>query len=430
MPHPATTKPKAHPQPYPRDLAVRVLTRVLSDHEPLDEALAALSGQITGAQRAWLQEVCSGTLRWKGRLDQAIDSTALKKKPSGWLRKILLVAAYQLVVQERTSPAAVVNETVNEIKRKEGEAPAKFANAALRKIADHAAQWRGLALRPQAKGAEAASWASLPEWLWEEAYARASLERPVTWIRARDAEAAAQFADGGAESGPVPGALMLTEGGAITGKQGFVEGQFIVQDISSQRLVAEIAGRVRSSSATGAVEGGEKKARALDLCAAPGGKSVGLAWSGLEVLASDRDPARYALLKSTVERAAPGLVGITERDKVAGLEPLDLVWVDSPCTGTGILRRHPDVRWLRREKELEGLLKVQQELLNEAWSKVRPGGWLAYSVCSVLKEEGPEAFGKFVELHPEAVRAGEWFLVPQEAPRGDGFWCGLARKRA
>ena len=76
---------------YPRDIAVRVLTRVLSDREPLDEALAAISGQVSPAARGWLQEVCSGTLRWRGRLDQVIDSTALKKKPSGWLRKMLLI---------------------------------------------------------------------------------------------------------------------------------------------------------------------------------------------------------------------------------------------------------------------------------------------------------------------------------------------------
>lgn len=414
-------------QAYPRDLAVRALTRVLSDHEPLDEALAALSGQVTQPQaRAWLQEVCSGTLRWKGRLDQAIDSTALKKKPSGWLRKILLIAAYQLVVQERTSPAAVVNETVNEIKRKEGEAPAKFANAALRKIAEHREQWRNLELRPNASAAEAASWASLPEWLWTrleksfgpawaQAYASASLERPTTWIRSRSPSSSHE----GAEAGPVPGSFRLTEGGAITEKAGFGEGQFIVQDISSQQLVAAIAEKAR-----------EAGNRALDLCAAPGGKSVGLAWSGFDVHASDRDPARYALLQKTVERAAPGKVKITARDQVAALPALDLVWVDSPCSGTGILRRHPDVRWLRREKELDGLMQVQQELLAEAWQQVRPGGFLAYSVCSVLKEEGPEVVSKLLSKPGiQAEKVAEWFLVPHEAPHGDGFWAALIRKK-
>jgi 16S rRNA (cytosine967-C5)-methyltransferase len=122
-------------------------------------------------------------------------------------------------------------------------------------------------------------------------------------------------------------------------------------------------------------------------------------------------------------------VHVIARDQVAGLGPLELVWVDSPCSGTGILRRHPDVRWLRREGELEGLLKVQQELLAEAWGRVAPGGHLAYSVCSVLKEEGPEAFARFLAGHADAEKTDEWFLVPQDEPRGDGFWGGIVRKK-
>jgi transcription termination factor NusB len=204
---------------YPRDIAVRVITRVLSDHEALDEALAAVSGEVSPTARAWLQEVCSGTLRWRGRLDQIIDSTALKKKPSGWLRKILLIATYQLVVQERALPAAVVNETVDEVKRKEGEAPAKFANAALRKIGEHALQWRALKLRESPPSEEGAAWGSLPEWLWRKlilqhgeewtrAYALASLERPSLWIRAHDVGFSAEWA----KPGPVAGSFQVTEG--------------------------------------------------------------------------------------------------------------------------------------------------------------------------------------------------------------------------
>ncbi|MFZ9596175.1 MAG: transcription antitermination factor NusB, partial [Bdellovibrionia bacterium] len=102
-------EPKS-PMRHPRSLAVRVLTRVLSDREPLDEVLQALAEETPPASQAWLQEVCSGTLRWRGRLDGVIDSCAVKKKPSGWLRKVLLIAAYQLVVQERPPAAWVVSE--------------------------------------------------------------------------------------------------------------------------------------------------------------------------------------------------------------------------------------------------------------------------------------------------------------------------------
>src|SRR5690606_19168184 len=139
------------------------------------------------------------TLRWRGRLDLAIDAIALKKKPTGWLRRAILTGAYQLVAQDRTSPAGVVSETVAAIKKKEGEAPAKFANALLRRISEDARRWRELPFPEKAApdSPEAAAWASLPHWLWSrlvraqgvewaKAYAQASLERPVIWLRGQE----------------------------------------------------------------------------------------------------------------------------------------------------------------------------------------------------------------------------------------------------
>jgi len=86
---------------------------------------------------------------------------------------------------------------------------------------------------------------------------------------------------------------------------------------------------------------------------------------------------------------------------------------------------------LRREKELDGLLRVQQELLAEAWGRVRPGGYLAYSVCSVLKEEGTDALDRFLSVHGgvSAQKIEEWFFTPQDVPQGDGFWAGLVHKK-
>src|SRR4051812_5959154 len=104
---------------YPRDLAARILARVLSDGDNLETAVSSLASDVSPESRTWLQEICSGTLRWKGRLDFALDSVALKKKPSGWLRRMLLVAGYQLIAQDRVHPGAVVNEAVSEIRRKE-----------------------------------------------------------------------------------------------------------------------------------------------------------------------------------------------------------------------------------------------------------------------------------------------------------------------
>ncbi|HUP56581.1 MAG TPA: transcription antitermination factor NusB [Bdellovibrionota bacterium] len=414
---------------YPRDLAIRVLTRVLSDGEALDEAIerawAESSAGLAPSARGWLTEVCSGTLRWKGRLDSAIDSVALKKKPSGWLRKALLVAAYQLIAQERTQPGPVVSETVEEVRRREGEAPAKFANAALRRLAEHAAGWRELALPAGAKAVEAAAWASFPEWLWKQivsdhgqdfarAYALASLERPAIWLRSRGNDEAP-----GLEPGPIPGAWRLASGGAVTEIPGFSEGKLIVQDISSQVLVREIGQEVRARV-------GSAKPTALDLCAAPGGKSVGLAWEGFQVTASDRDSPRMKLLEGTVKRTG-GQIRVAGKQEVPGLPQSDLVWIDAPCTGSGILRRHPDVRWLRRPDDLKKLGPLQLELIREGWAKVKPGGFLAYSVCSVLALEGPDLVARAALEGAQELRS--WRLSPQEPPHGDGFWAVLLHKR-
>jgi 16S rRNA (cytosine967-C5)-methyltransferase len=419
---------------YPRQHAIRVLTRVLSDHEALDDALnqAALQAGLSPAARAWLHEVCAGTLRWKGRLDLAIDSVALRKKPTGWLRKALMVAAYQLVAQDRAQPGAVVSETVSEVKRKEGEAPAKFANACLRKLSEHGQAFRSLAYNSEASASDAARWASMPEWLWSRllkerglawasAYAQASLDRPVLWIRCQEGDAPVPQ---GAESGPFPGSFRLgAASGAIPGMTGFQEGRFFVQDISSQALVDGISKEVRTRLGSGSL-------RALDLCAAPGGKSAGLSWNGFQVTSTDRPgdgASRFALLQQTLSRVAPGARIVPRADVTSSFEKQDLVWVDAPCTGSGILRRHPDVRWLRQEKEVEILAGVQRELLREAWDLVRPGGFLAYSVCSVLRSEGFDRIEEWLKASSgKLVR--EWFFLPQEEPFGDGFWGALIQK--
>lgn len=407
---------------FPRSAAVRVLTRVLSDHQALDEALSELALEIPSEFRAWLYEVCSGTLRWKGRLDLALDSLSLKKKPSGWLRKILLVAAYQLVVQDRTNPKSVIFETVEEVKAKEGTAPAGFANACLRKLAEHAQTWREMAPQAQEGGAS-----SLPQWLWRKlvaqkglewasAYAQASLSRPQLWVRSQ----AVEKPEGEWSSGGIPGAWQRESRGSVGDDPSFKRGDWVVQDISSQTLISEVSALVRQNSS-------KLDLTVLDLCAAPGGKSVGLAWNGFKVTATDSSSKRQLLLEETARRAA-SQIEVKAWNEVVHLDSSDLVWVDAPCSGTGILRRHPDVRWLRTEAEIPALVKTQQELLVLGWEKVRPGGFLVYSVCSVLQEEGMLQIERALNELRFASLIKVWSLFPQNAPHGDGFFAALLKK--
>jgi 16S rRNA (cytosine967-C5)-methyltransferase len=395
----------------PRDLAVKILTRVLSEKTPLDAALDELA---PAEHRAWLQELCTGTLRWKGRLDSIIDSNSLKKKPTGNLRKVLLLASYQLIVQDRTHAALIVSETVDEIKKLEGDAPAKFANAVLRKIADHAGEWRNLPC-------ENAAWASLPEWIWNkcvhqrgiewtEKFAQACLERPQHWVRAKRDDWHPEWA----KKGEIPFSFEVVQSGAIPDKEGFAEGEFYVQDISSQFLIREVARLVQAAI---------KNPSAVDLCAAPGGKTVGLAWSGFRVTASDSNEKRIALLEENLKR----LQLPVPVKPFAELEASDLVWVDAPCSATGIIRRHPDVRWLRQESDLTALTRLQKDLLKKGMDLTRAGGFLAYSVCSVLKEEGERLIKSIPDAEFEKI--AEWNLAPHIPPLGDGFYAALIRKK-
>ncbi|MBC7386474.1 MAG: hypothetical protein H7301_09995 [Cryobacterium sp.] len=417
----------------PRLKALQILTDVLANGRPLDEAIEAFctggNGKgppVAPEDRGWLVEVTSGVLRNRGRLDLAIDAYALKKKPSGKIRKILEIAVYQLLHQDRVFPATVVSETVDFIKSEEGEAPARFANALLRKIADSRDEWSSFAA-PEASApiAEKAAWANLPEWWWgkwEKAYgfetaqkiAEASSSRPEIWFRLRpDAKDSLSFL----ESGPVPGSAKQKEqasAGEISSLPGYAEGKWIIQDLASQILENRFAEILRSKNA--------KSSRVLDRCAAPGGKAIALSWLGMDVTATDTNPQRKKLLMSSVARAAP-TVKVVDENEMASQAPFDAVWIDAPCSGSGILRRHPDVRWSKKPEDLLPLVAIQKKLIGEAFKLVPKGGLVFYTVCSLFSEEGK---GHLVEVLanadcPVKIRE-EILLTPAGEPSSDGFY--------
>lgn len=340
---------------------------------------------IEPAQRAWMWECASGLLRNRTQLQWILSQLATKKKPTGWTARALSLGLYQTLKQDEAHVGRAVRETVDWVRSKEGEAPAKFANAILRKAALHRAAWNDMTI-------DSAEKASVPDWMWKR------------WI-----------GDWGFKKSESIARAMLTrpEVHVVTAPHGRAQ---MVQDISNQRLVESVWDSVQKHVSS-------RPVRMLDLCAAPGGKTIAMAWKGVRVTATDFRPERMEILKS-------GLIGKFETDESlpecipyerALAEPRmwDLIWIDAPCSGSGILRRHPEIRWTRRESELTALVEIQRGLIEKSSQHVPPGGLVVYSVCSLFKEEIDVAIPQNLE------EIDRWEFFPDTEHAGVGFGDGI-----
>lgn len=396
-----------------RAAALDLLAAALSRRAGLDEGLggAALSA-LEPRDRAFSRALAMATLRGLGAIDAALQPR-LKKPPPERVKDLLRLGAAQLFVL-KTPPHAAVDATV-------GLAPQAFrglVNAVL----------RGL-LREPPDLADPDQLA--PAWLyarWKAAYGEADAraiavliaDEPATDLTPRDpAHAEALAAD--LEAEVLPGGTLRTgRGGDVAAWPGFAEGGWWVQDASAAvpaRLLGLQAGQT-----------------VLDLCAAPGGKTLQLAAAGAAVTAVDRSAAR--LKRVTENLARTGLAAeIVAADAAAWDDPglFDAVLLDAPCSATGTFRRHPDVLWVASPKDVASLSAVQARLLDSAARRVKPGGRLVYCVCSLEPEEGEAQVRSFLARTPgfalDPMRPGEGG-APEASLRPDGTLRILPHHRA
>ena len=243
---------------------------------------------------------------------------------------------------------------------------------------------------------------------------------------------------------------------------GFEAGEVSVQDLSAQRAARLVLGALgggpgatgatgeAGASAAGGLPALAPGARVLDACAAPGGKSAHLLErADIDLLALDSDAGRLARVQETLTRlrlpgaASTGTVRLQAADarQVAAWwdgRPFDAILLDAPCTASGIVRRHPDVRGLRRPDDVHTLAAIQRELLEALWPLLAPGGRLVYATCSIFKAEGQQQIDAFLQRHaPEQARCaaaspGHLLGLPDNpastAATGDGFYYAVIHK--
>jgi len=379
-----------------RIAALDLMRAAMARRGGLDEALNLPGFQkLKPQEKAFARALAMATLRNHGRIERAL-AERLERKPSAAVTDLLRLGLAQIYALDVPDFAAVAT-TVKLAERDSATRPFKgLINAVL----------RGL-LREPAKPAPPE--ANVPDWLyqrWKSNYGEAdakavaalAAEEPPTDLTPKsDADAEALAADLEAEllAGP---SLRTRRKGDVPSWPGFEAGRWWVQDAAAAipaRLLAAKAGDT-----------------ALDMCAAPGGKTLQLAAAGATTTAVDRSASRLKRLHANLAR-----IGLEAEVLVADAEnwddarSFDAVLLDAPCTSTGTFRRNPDVLWATRPGDIGKLADVQHRLLDAAAARVKPGGRLVYCVCSLEREEGETQAIAFLRRHPEfateAAKPGE-----------------------
>jgi 16S rRNA (cytosine967-C5)-methyltransferase len=376
-----------------RRVAQQVLLRVFEQGAYADRAFAGAARSLDERERAFAQQLAYGTVQRVRTLDHAIETLGGRavRTFDPPVRAALRLGAYQLVYLDGVPARAAVNESVELVRSARLERAVGFANAILRRLAEGA---RPLVENlPEGTAREAALKHSYPDWaaeLWwrergaEEALAlmRAQNEPPETVVRLnrRKPEAA------GVEGTPdpeLPDALHVERVDEAALERGLVWPQ------------------TRGSQLAGIAVGAREGDRTLDLCAAPGGKATQLAG---EVVAVEKHPGRARQLEENCERLGAANVRVVCADALdlpAELTGFDRALVDAPCSGLGVLNSRADLRWRARP-----LPELQRDLLRVAAQRVRPGGTVLYSVCTLSAEENEDVVDA-TGLSPESL-ADEW----------------------
>lgn len=418
-----------------RAVAAQILLQVLDNGKSLSTLLPEAANQLNPKDVPLVQEITFGVCRVLPRLEQILK-TLLDKPLKGKTRLVhclLLVGLYQLLYM-RVPAHAAVDEVVNATKSLKLENFRALANAVLRRF-----------LREQETILAKVDkhWQTLhPEWFvnklkkayphWRE-IVEANNQRPPMWVRTNAQHIKrvdyqtllGELAKGSPNSTAcVPDcAILLACPVPVSQLPHFEQGWVTVQDAHAQ-WSAELLG----------AQNGEL---ILDACAAPGGKTTHILEKApqAKVMALDIEEGRLKRVRENLARlgqTAEVICGDASKPEewLAEGVQFDRILLDAPCSATGVIRRHPDIKWLRKEEDIAALAQLQSEILEALWARLKPNGVLLYATCSILPEENSEQIERFVANHTDAVWAemdfcGEKTASKQFFPHpegGDGFF--------
>lgn len=393
----------------------------------LDSELS--SRDLESRDRRLLMELATGVVRWRSRLDWVLAGfyRGDYDEVHPVVRNAMRVALYQLFFLDRIPDSAAVNESVGLVKRMEGAKAASLVNGVLRSIIRRA----GSISWPD-RAADEAGYLSVmhshPRWMverWIERFGPEETEdllaannrRPGLALRVNPlgttiANVRAQLEQEGihtTQSRFDSGVLRSNSLGSIADHHLFRSGAVTVQDEAA----------VLASRITDVRPGME----VIDLCAAPGGKTTAMAemmYGMGRIRAVDRHERRVKAVEEAARRLGVDAITETIVGDARSMDgpPADVVLVDAPCSGLGVIDRKPDIKWTRSIEDIHRTVSLASEILDNAANLVKPGGRLVYSTCTIEPEENDDVVSSFIERHPEYSLTPLPRSIPQEARDG------------
>ena len=421
-----------------RSLAAQLIERVVDKGESLSAILPGAQKTLADKDGALLQELCFGVMRTLPQLEALIGK--LMERPLTGKQRVLhyliMVGLYQ-VLYTRVPAHAALAETVAGAEVLKRANLKGLINGVLRQF-----QRQQEALIAEVDQGPQRYWH--PGWLlkrlqaaWPEQWQQiveANNQRPPMWLRvnrqhhSREAWLELlQAAEKNAFNGDTPDALRLESPAPVSQLPGFDQGWVTVQDLSAQRCALLLEPQDHESI--------------LDLCAAPGGKTTHILEIApkANVLAVDIDEQRLSRVHENLQRL--GMQAEVRQgdgrkpEEWCAEQQFDRILLDAPCSATGVIRRHPDINWLRRDRDIAELATLQREILQAVWPRLKSGGTMIYATCSILPEENHQQIAAFLAEHDDAIAEklpqggiNGWQVFPS-VDGGDGFFYAKLLKK-